>query len=165
MRCSGIVAVAVGFLFAGCSAVPNLLPAAVPAVPVSGAAVDGADAATIDGAKALAQEELDRYGAGDAAGAWDLFDEATQAKVSRVDYVAVHDACPLRAPSYTIKSARMESPTQAVITVAYLGTSQAYKVLFENGQWRWQMQPSDAAGYKDGSAANIMRLKRLGVCD
>jgi hypothetical protein len=163
MHRSGILAAAAigGLLLAGCSAAPTPIPAPAP---VSSAAVDGADAATIDGAKALAQEELDRYGAGDAAGAWDLLDAVSQAKVSRTDYVAVHDACPLRAPSYTIKSARMESPTQAVITVAYLGTTQAYKVIFENEQWRWQMQPTDASGYKDGPAANIARLKKLGVC-
>jgi hypothetical protein len=60
-------------------------------------------------AKVLAEAELDRYGAGDASGAWDLLDKSSQATVSRADYVAVHDACPLRALSYTIKSARMQT--------------------------------------------------------
>ena len=128
------------------------------------AAVAGADAPTLEGAKALAQEELDRYAAGDAAGAWDLLDAASQSKVKRTDYIAVHDACPLRAPNYTIKRARRETPSQAVITVEYLGMSQAYKVNFERGQWRWAMQPSDAASYSNGADADIARLKKLGIC-
>jgi hypothetical protein len=164
MRRSVLLAVAAlsgGLALGGCAATPTF---ASTATPVSSATVDGADATTLDGAKALAQEELNRYGAGDAGGAWDLLDQTSQTAVSRADYIAVHDACPLRALSYTIKSARMETPTQAVITVAYMGTSQAYKVNYEGGQWRWQMQPSDAANYKNGAQADIARLKKLGLC-
>lgn len=150
----------------GCGSASTSAPAGSAGVApvVDSAAVAGSEVSTLDGAKAVAQEELDRYGAGDAAGAWDLLDSASQAKVPRADYIAVHDACPLRAPNYTIKSARLETPTQAVIIVAYLGTTNAYKVNYEAGRWRWAMQPSDAASYQDGVAADIARLKKLGVC-
>jgi hypothetical protein len=59
------------------------------------------------------------------------------------DYIAVHDACPLRAPAYSLKNARLETPTQAVITVGFLGMAQAYKVNYETRQW--QRQTSRAA--------------------
>src|SRR4051812_289854 len=116
------------------------------------------------GPKALAQAEIDRYGAGDVGGAWDLLDSGSKAKVSRADYIAVHDACPLRAPTYTVKSARLETPTQAVVTIGYLGMGQAYKVNYEAGQWRWQMAPSDAQGYAKGAKAKIAEMKKLGLC-
>ena len=149
---------------AACSSLGSPHGAVGPAADANPAFVEGADAPTLDGAKALAQEEITRYGAGDAAGAWDLLDAASQAKVSRADYIAVHDACPLRAPAYTIKSARLETPTQAVITVGFLGLSQAYKTNYEHGQWRWQMAPADAAGYKNGAKPKIDDLKKLGLC-
>ena len=84
--------------------------------------------------------------------------------MTRADYIDVHDACPLRAPAYTIKSARLENPNQAVITIGYLGMAQAYKVNYENGQWRWQMAPSDVDSYKGGAPAKIKALKKLGLC-
>lgn len=139
---------------------PPAAAKAPPAAPV----VAGSTLPTIEGAKAVAQEEIKRYGAGDAGGAWDLLDTASQAKVSRADYVAVHDACPLRAPQYTITGARLETPTQAVITVSFLITSQAYNVNYEGGRWRWQMRASDAASYAGGAAADIARMKKAGVC-
>ena len=126
--------------------------------------VDGADQQTLDGAKALAQAEIDRYGAGDAGGAWDLLDSGSKARVSRADYIAVHNACPLRAPVYTVKSARLETPTHAVVTIGYLGMGQAYKVNHEEGQWRWQMAPSDAQGYSKSATAKITEMKKLGLC-
>ncbi len=133
-----------------------------PAIPDNGpASVAGANEPTLDGAKALAQAEIDRYAAGDAGGAWDLLDSTSQAKVSRADYIAVHDTCPLRAPAYTLKSARLETPTQAV---GFLGLSQAYKTNYENGHWRWQMATSDADEYHDGATAKIAALKKLGMC-
>ena len=161
-----LAAVAAAVLSSGCAAESAPAPAETSgaAATVDQPAVAGAGAPTLEGAKALAQEELDRYGAGDAAGAWDLLDSASQSTVKRADYVAVHEACPLRAPNYTIKSVRLETPTQAVITVAYLGMSQAYKVNYEDGQWRWAMQPSDAASYSQGADADIARLKKLGLC-
>ena len=140
-------------------------PGAAPSVPDNGpASVEGADQQTIDGAKALAQAEIDRYAAGDTGGAWDLLDQASQSKVSRADYIAVHNACPLRAPMYALKSARLETPTQAVATISYLGMAQAYKVNYENGEWRWQMAPSDATGYAKGAKAKITEMKKLGLC-
>ena len=50
-----------GAILSGCSG--NLTLPGLPAAPANPAAVEGADAQTIDGAKALAQEEIDRYGA------------------------------------------------------------------------------------------------------
>jgi hypothetical protein len=135
------------------------------AIPDNGpASVAGADEPTLDGAKALAQAEIDRYAAGDAGGAWDLLDATSQAKVSRADYIAVHEACPLRAPAYTLKSARLEAPAQAVIAVGFLGLAQIYKTNYESGHWRWQMAPSDADEYRGGATAKIAALKKLGLC-
>jgi hypothetical protein len=149
----------------GCSGNAVLGTPSAPSVPDNGpSSVDRADQQTLDGAKALAQAEIDRYGAGDAGGAWDLLDRGSKARVSRTDYIAVHDACPLRAPAYSVKSARLETPTQAVVTIAYLGMGQAYKVNYEDGQWRWQMAPSDAQGYSKGAPAKITEMRKLGLC-
>jgi hypothetical protein len=161
------LAVVVASAAALCACNNNTLPAAgsAPSIPDNGpASIDGADQQTIDGAKALAQAEIDRYGAGDAGGAWDLLDHTSQTTVSRADYIAVHDACPLRAPTYALKSARLETPTQAVVTIGYLGMALAYKVNYENGQWRWQMASSDLNGYAKGAAAKIAQMKKLGLC-
>ncbi len=114
--------------------------------------------------ESLGAGKIDRYAAGDAGGAWDLLDGASKSKVNRADYIAVHDAFPLRAPAYSLKNARLETPTQAVITVGFLGMAQAYKVNYETRQWRWQMAPSDITGYAKGATAKIAEMKKLGVC-
>jgi hypothetical protein len=160
------VALACALVLSGCTVSGTAGPdSQSAAIPDNGpASVAGADEPTLDGAKALAQAEIDRYAAGDAGGAWDLLDAASQAKVNRADYIAVHEACPLRAPAYTLKSARLETPTQAVITVGFLGLSQAYKTNYQNGHWRWQMAPSDADEYRVGATAKIAALKKLGLC-
>ena len=64
-----------------------------------------------------------------------------------------------------IKSARLESETKAVVTIMYLGMSQAYDVVYEEDQWRWQPPASDTANYKDGAADTIVKLRKIGVCE
>jgi hypothetical protein len=46
----------------------------------------------------------------------------------------------LQAPAYSLKNARLETPTQAVITVGFLGMAQAYKVTVSDQHLRgWQI--------------------------
>lgn len=50
------------------------------------------------------------------------------------------------------------------MTIGYLRMAQAYKVNYEDGQWRWQMASSDLNGYTKGPAARIAEMKKLGLC-
>jgi hypothetical protein len=153
--CAGAVPVAAPTASEGAGSTLVVVETAVPAAADS----------SLEGAKALAQQEIDRSRAGDVAGAWRLLDSTSQTEVSRADYVTVHEACPLRAPTYVIKSARLESETKAVVTIMYRGMSQAYDVVYEEDQWRWQLPASDAANYKDGAADTIVKMRKIGVCE
>lgn len=122
------------------------------------------DATSIAAAKAVAQEEADRYSASDYAGAWELWTTEGKKALSKADYQKLHDACPGPGVSYDIEGVRIESPGNAVARLSVMGFKQAYDLKYESGSWRWQPLASDMKDYARGVDALIAKLKNDGSC-
>ena len=141
-------------------------PEASSSSPTPVAASPTSSASDLDAAKAVAQEEADRYASDDYAGAWDLWTKEGQAAISRDDYVKFHEECPGAGVPYKVAAIRSDGDNAAVVRLTVGGSSIAfsYRLLFEDGSWRWQPSDSDLADYAKGMDGLIAAAKSEGAC-
>lgn len=164
---------ALAVLAAGCSSGDDAQePSGADTVATSGGTAAGAPAATaaaepktVEAAKVAAQAEFDAYAAGDWAGAWDLYNAAGQAAISRADYVRLHTECKvITGPAFVIKSARLEGTDKAVVNVSRLNVLFSYTMTYEGGHWRYQPDDDAMRDYARGVDATIASEKADGTC-
>lgn len=151
MRAPLITAVALLLSLAGCSS------GQTPAEPTSEAraTIPTGQPKTEEAARAAAKEEFDAYAAGDWGGTWDLWTQAGQKAFSREDYIALHNACktPVGIP-LNIQNVRLEGDS-AIVRIERMTLIKAYTMKYENGEWRFQPEAEDMAGYAKGKDALI----------
>lgn len=139
---------------------------ASPSAPTSPTATSASsdDSTSVDAAKAVAQEEADRYSAQDYGGAWDLWTTEGKKAISRTDYEKLHAACPGPGVAYDIENVRIESPGKAIARLSVMGFKQAYELRYEDGSWRWQSTADDMKDYALGVDKMIAKKKAEGSC-
>jgi len=115
---------------------------------------------TLDAAKAAAQTFADAYSAGDIAGSWETWTAEAKTVFNRNDYVRFINSCnPITGLTFTIKTARLENPTTAVVSLERGGFAQAYTIRYEDDAWRFQPSEESMATYRLGVDAAIAKRK------
>lgn len=113
----------------------------------------------------LAQEESDRFASGDYEGAWEMWSAADQKVISGAEYARYHEACTTSGMPLKVESVRLTGDgTTAVARVEVLGFKQSYRVVYEDGHWRWRMNDEDLDRYRRGADAAIAKAKKEGRC-
>lgn len=135
-----------------------------PGSTTSAAPASTAEPKTAAAVKAMAQEEADRYSAGDWEGAWELWTAEGKAAVTAQDYARYHNTC--TAPGIPLKVVDVRvSGDVATIRLEALGFQLAYKAKYEGGAWRWQPNASDLLDYRGGVDKMIKDAKAEGTCN
>jgi hypothetical protein len=120
---------------------------------------------TVEAAKAAAQAEFDAYAAGDWKGAWDLWTKAGKAAIARDDYARLHVTCKTQTGlTFEITTARLESPTVAVVNWKRLIVAGSHEMHYEDGQWRFQPDAAAMADYAKGVEKMISDRKADDNC-
>ncbi len=163
--------VAAGLVLAGCAGGgTNAQPAdttsssSSTSSTISSTPTPTAEPKTATAVKAMAQEEADRYSAGDWEGAWELWTAEGKAAVTAEDYARFHDTCSTSGVPLKVVNVRVQGDV-ATIRIEALGFQQAYKAKYENGAWRWQPNASDLRDYRGGVDKMIKDGKADGSCD
>ena len=125
-----------------------------------------AEPQTVEAAKALAERQVEAFAAGDYAGTWDMWSAAGKAAISREEYTRIFTECREVAGGVpiTVKTARLENPTTAVVTIDRLGFGATYTVLYEDGAWRWQPSADSMADFAKGADVIIAERRSRGSC-
>jgi hypothetical protein len=123
-----------------------------------------AEPRTAAAAKALAQEEADRYSSGDYEGAWDLWAAADKQVISGAEYARFHETCTTSGVPLKVESVRLTS-TGAVARLDALSFKFSYRLAYEDGHWRWHINDDDLTDYRKGVDAMIKQRKAKGQCD
>lgn len=123
-----------------------------------------AEPQTLEAAKTLATEASDRIAAQDFAGAWEQWDKASKAKISRDDYVKYGETCDLGGVPVTVDDIRLESDTKATVRLEALGFKQVRTVVYEDGKWRLKTTDETLKKFDEGVDGAIASAKADGTC-
>lgn len=158
---------AAGALIAGCSSHPQPhRPRTVPATPATPASPKPSnDPRTVAAAKAAVEAE-NRQLSGDYAGAWELYDAAGKAAISKDDFVRLQTACPpkLHGQQARATEGRLEDPNTAVIRIEVAGQTTARTMRNEGGHWLTEPSDSAMADFRLGVDQAISKQKAAGNC-
>jgi hypothetical protein len=125
---------------------------------------DDAQPRSVAAAEKVAQEQADRYAAGDFGGAWDLWAEDAQDTISREDYIELGEACLGAGVKIEVTDARLEGDDRAVVRLGVGRFQQAYTVLYEDGAWRW-VPTDEALEDYDGDVDRLIKtMEAKGNC-
>jgi len=164
---SGVLTVLVAVLFtAGCSG-GDSTPAgqtSPPAATTPAATTPAAEPKTEAAARALAEEASNRFSSGDWAGFWDLLSAADQNLVSREEYIRYREECPgLQGLSRTVEAVRLDGDG-AVARIEVADFRFSYRLAYEDGRWRWELDKDARRDYRKGVDTMIREAKKDGSC-
>lgn len=109
------------------------------------------DPQTQEAATAAAKEASARFGAGDYAGYWDLYDAATRKAISREEYVMFAKQCDIGGITTDVANVRLESPTLAIVRFELGGQGVARNFVYEEGAWHQQPDSTTVSRVKSGT--------------
>ncbi|MET0451473.1 MAG: hypothetical protein ABW137_06520 [Mycobacterium sp.] len=114
---------------------------------------------TLGAATVAAQENLDRFTAGDFAGVWELMAKTVRDGISQDDFVAFYKTCKKADSSISVTGFRMEGDDEAIVRMN-VGDVEYFRVmLYESG--RWVMKPTDDfAGHLGQPVTQIVAEER-----
>jgi hypothetical protein len=139
VRVAVILVVGVATLLAGCGGGGGGKPKAVPATVTVASTVSPTttttEAQTADGLKAAALVVLGTYAGGNWGAFWDHWDPASQALITRVEYIRRKTACPGITGSITVVS--LKSTPSGIWNVQGRrgGSVITYQFRYNNGAW------------------------------
>ena len=114
--------------------------------------------------ESVAQEEADRYAAGDFGGAWDLWAEEAQGTISREDYIELGEACLGAGVRINVTKVRLVGDDRAVVRMGVGRFQQAYTMRYEDGAWRW-VPTDEALEDYDGDVDRLIKtMEAKGNC-
>ena len=96
---------------------------------------------TLGAATVAAQENIDRFTAGDFAGVWELMAHNVRDGISRDDFVEFYETCKKRGASISVTGVRLEGDDQAIVHMLVDGVERFRIMVYEDGQWL--MKPTD----------------------
>jgi outer membrane biogenesis lipoprotein LolB len=115
-------------------------------------------------AREVAQEQADRYAAGDFGGAWDLWADEARDTITREDYVRLGEECLAAGVPVDVTDVRLEGDDRAVVRLGVGTFEQAYTMRYEDGAWRWMPTPEVLEDYDGDVDRLIQQMNDNGQC-
>ncbi|MEO3860857.1 hypothetical protein [Acrocarpospora sp. B8E8] len=116
--------------------------------------------------KAAAEALWDSYAVGDYGAYWDAWAAADKKVVSRKDYQRRHRLCPSAAEgiNWTVKRVTVKGD-RATVRAQRLYLIDDYTFVYEDGQWRYRLQPDIRDEYQTQTIDQIVaQAKAEGQC-
>lgn len=128
------------------------------------ATTTAAEPKTEAAARAFAEEVSGRFSSGDWGGFWDVLSSADQRLVTRDDFLRYHEECPgAQGVARTVEAVRLDGDG-AVVRVGAAGFKFSYRLAYEDGRWRWELDKDARRDYRKGVDALISERKKDGSC-
>jgi hypothetical protein len=156
-----VVMLCTGLLLAGLAGCATARGAASSGAPASAAAAGPQGAQ----AEAVADQEFGLLAAGDWPGAWKLWTESAKHVLAEAAFVKLNTECkPRLGVPYVIWQAQRTGTTTVVVRWTRGTARGSNAMLYQQGAWRFAPSAADLAGYRQGVASLVARLKAEKAC-
>ncbi|MER7131310.1 DUF4352 domain-containing protein [Streptosporangium saharense] len=121
----------------------------------------GTQEQTEDGARAAAQQAFDLYSGGSYGEFWDRWSTASQALITRDDYLRLHRQCeqPAEGVRFTINSATVTGTT-AKVQANRLILALTIDFVYENETWRYVLPADQQQEYRTKAVDQIVQERQ-----
>lgn len=117
-----------------------------------------------DAVRDAAQEQADRYSAGDYAGVYDMWAADARAVISEDEYLKLAATCSGAGADIKVADVRVDGDDKATVRLGVGDFEQAYQMRLEDGAWKWVPTDDSLALYELGADAAIEKQRAEGTC-
>jgi hypothetical protein len=127
-------------------------------------ATEGGAPVTLGAATVAAQENIDRFTAGDFAGVWEHMAQDVREGISQADFVTFYQTCKKPGPRLAVTGVSLEPDGQAIVRMVSHGVERSRFMVYEDGAWNMQATDDFAAHLGQPVQQIIAEEKAAGLC-
>ena len=119
---------------------------------------------TLAAATAAAQDNIDRFTAGDFAGVWTRMERDVREGITQDDFVRFYQTCKKPGPPISVRGVRLEPGDEAIVLMTIRGVEKSRTMVYEDGIWNMQATDDFASHLGEPVDQIIQEEKAAGLC-
>jgi hypothetical protein len=127
-------------------------------------AMEGDAPITLGAATVAAQENLDRFSAGDFGGVWEHMAKDVRDGISKADFVTFYKTCKKPGARLNVTGVRLQPDGQAIVRMVTHGVERSRFMVYEDGAWNMEATDDFASHLGEPLQQIVTEETAAGLC-